>query len=163
VRKINLGRHQAQCAICNHPDREQIEEEWVNWGPTSYTARRYGVSRDGIYRHAHALGLFRKRERNAIRVLEKMIERVDSTEMNCATMLSALKLCLSLTKQPDETPQVQDMPPRELLDKTSEDERKAIATDGSLPPGDTAEKGATPPHSQDGPLGGQAGENTTLQ
>ena len=25
-RRVNLGRHQAQCTICLSPDREQIEE-----------------------------------------------------------------------------------------------------------------------------------------
>ena len=105
--KVNLGRHQAQCAICNHPDREQIEYEWVNWGRTSYIAECYRVSRYGLYRHAHALDLFSKRERNIKGALEKIIERMDVTDMSGGTILGAIKLYLSLIKPPDETPQVE--------------------------------------------------------
>jgi len=161
--KVHLGRHQAQCSICKHPDREEIEYEWVNWGQTCNIAERYGVSRYGLYRHAHALGLFSKREKNIKGFLERMIEDINFAEMTSAAGLGYIKLYLSLIKPPDESPQVKGLNPRELFDKMSEDERKAFATDGSLPAWYAAAKGATPPHSQEGPQETQVTENTKLQ
>ena len=29
---VNLGRHEAQCSICCHPQRQEIEEAFVDWG-----------------------------------------------------------------------------------------------------------------------------------
>src|SRR5262249_17581079 len=39
-------------------------EAFVNWGKPSRLATKYSLSRDSIYRHAHALGLIDKRRRN---------------------------------------------------------------------------------------------------
>ncbi len=93
---LNLGRHQAQCTICMHPYRHEIEAEWIGWGDTRYIAEQYKVSRDAIYRHAHAFDLFSKRRANIRRVLEKIIERVDTTPMNGSNILSALKAYVQL-------------------------------------------------------------------
>lgn len=75
ARSVNLGRHQCQCTICLSPYCQQIEEEWINWGNTTLIAERYGVTRDAICRHAHALDLFSKRQRNIKMALERIIER----------------------------------------------------------------------------------------
>ena len=74
----SLCRHQCQCSVCSHPQRQAIEEEWVNWGSTTLLAEKCGLSRDGIYRHAHALGLFRERQKGIKRLYEKVLERLDS-------------------------------------------------------------------------------------
>ena len=54
---VNLGRHESQCLLCQHPQREDIEREWIDWGNTSRLAEEYGLSRDSLYRHMHAMGL----------------------------------------------------------------------------------------------------------
>jgi hypothetical protein len=68
---VNLGRRAAECKICAHASCAAIEQEFVNWAGANRIARTYGVSRDGVYRHAHALDLFRKRQRNIRAALEK--------------------------------------------------------------------------------------------
>jgi hypothetical protein len=62
-RSVSLGRHQSQCSICSHPQREEIEEEWINWGCTTLLADRYRVSRYSIYRHMRALDLSKERQK----------------------------------------------------------------------------------------------------
>jgi hypothetical protein len=71
---VNLGRHAAECKICAHVNRAEIEQEFVGWAGANRIATTYGVSRDGVYRHAHALDLFRKRQRNIRAALERIIE-----------------------------------------------------------------------------------------
>jgi len=29
---VNTGRREAQCRVCQHPQREDIEREWIDWG-----------------------------------------------------------------------------------------------------------------------------------
>ena len=56
--------------------------------------RRYA-----IYRHAHAFGLFSLRKRNVVRVLEKILERGDDTQLNGSTILSAFKLYVKVNHE----------------------------------------------------------------
>jgi hypothetical protein len=62
---VNLGRHQSGCKICSHPQREEIERDFITWKSPTPIVKQYGLAdRTSIYRHAHALGLFAKRSRN---------------------------------------------------------------------------------------------------
>ncbi len=39
IKKISLTRHSAKCAICNHPDREEIEYDFLHCtAPTTSSA-----------------------------------------------------------------------------------------------------------------------------
>lgn len=59
------GRHEQNCTICKHAGRESIEKEFINWRSPVGIAKVYGLSdRATVYRHAHAFGLFAKRQRN---------------------------------------------------------------------------------------------------
>ena len=59
---VTLARHRAQCRICRHPRREEIEWEFLDWVPGREIAETYklGSSR-AVYRHAHAHDLLRRR------------------------------------------------------------------------------------------------------
>jgi hypothetical protein len=72
----NLGRHAAECKICAHGQREDIERDFINWRSPAAIAKSYKLTnRASVYRHAHAYGLFSKRQRNVRAALEKIIER----------------------------------------------------------------------------------------
>jgi|SRR5580658_5800830 hypothetical protein len=69
-------RHRRKCLICRHPDREEIEEEFVNWHDVWYLAKHYNISdHRSIYRHARATGLIVRRRENMRQVLDSIIER----------------------------------------------------------------------------------------
>ena len=36
---VNIGRHQAQCSVCKHPERDEIELAWIEWGYTNGIAQ----------------------------------------------------------------------------------------------------------------------------
>ena len=88
---VNRGRHEAGCKVCAHADREAIEYEWLNWGNTTRLAEAYGLSRDSLYRHAHALNLFEKRQRNIRKALERIIEQAENVEVNASAVVSAIQ------------------------------------------------------------------------
>jgi hypothetical protein len=52
--------------------------------------KQYGLSRDSIYRHAHALGLMDKRRRNVRAALEKIIEKAGDVEVSATAVVSAV-------------------------------------------------------------------------
>jgi hypothetical protein len=136
----NLARHKAQCLICRSEYREILETWFINWeSPDQIIQKSVGLSRDSIYRHAHALGLFRKRARNVKVVLGKIIERLGYAPVNGSTILSAVKL---LAKMESEEQARENTDPRKLFDRMSPAEREAFARTGALPEwfsGDDAE------------------------
>lgn len=64
-KSVSPGRHEQNCGICKHEERESIERDFVGWRSPATIAEEYQLSnRATVYRHAHALGLFVKRQRN---------------------------------------------------------------------------------------------------
>jgi hypothetical protein len=93
------NRHQRKCEICHHPDREAIEEEFVHWHEPYAISRRYSVSKQSIYRHAHATGLIAHRRDNTRSILERILEQAAGTETKVTgqTIINALRAYTCLT------------------------------------------------------------------
>ena len=84
------GRHEYHCSICSHAKREEMEQAFVDWTSPARIGKDYGVSRDSVYRHAHALGLMAKRRRNVRSALERIIEKAGEVEASAAAVVSAV-------------------------------------------------------------------------
>ena len=56
----------------------------------------YQVSHDAMYRHAHALGLFEKRKKNIMRALERIIEKVMTTQPSASAVVAAINAYIKL-------------------------------------------------------------------
>ena len=69
--------------------RAEIEEDFLNWVGPGRIARRYRISRDAIYRHAHAVRLMERRQRNIRAALERIIEHADKVKPNASAVVSA--------------------------------------------------------------------------
>lgn len=93
------SHHRRQCSICNHPEREGLEEEFLRWENPYNTALDYGVKERAIYRHAHALRLFDKRERNIRYALGHVIQRLDSIDISSDAAIRAVRLFTRLSQQ----------------------------------------------------------------
>ena len=75
----DFSRHSRRCSVCSHRDRDAIEADFVRWRSPETIANTYGiVDRASIYRHAHATGLFARRKRETCRVLENILECVET-------------------------------------------------------------------------------------
>jgi len=147
---VNHGRHEAQCAVCSHPRREEIERDWLDWGSTSRIAREYKLSRDSIYRHAHALGLFPKRQRNIRKALERMIEQAETVDVTAPAIVSAIQAYAKINSRGQWIDRVEGLNLNELFERMTRDELDSYARDGTLPEWFQARVGATGVDSQEG-------------
>jgi hypothetical protein len=80
-RPVSLGRHKRKCSVCRHPERHDIEQDFLHWRNPDEIAAQYGLSGwSAVYRHVRAFGLFAERRRNARFALEYIIERVNEID-----------------------------------------------------------------------------------
>jgi len=163
ARSVSLGRHQAQCSICRHPQRQEIEEHWIDWEHISRIEDLYQISRDALRRHSHALDLDSERRANALGALERIIENVQVAPPSASAVVSAVKALVKLTSSGQGTEQAQGTNPKELFERMSEVERLAFAKDGSLPDWFSGAKAATPTDSQEGEKESQVTETKRFQ
>jgi len=82
-RPPDFYRHARLCVVCNHPERDAIEADFVRWQSPEKIAADYQIAdRSSIYRHAHATGLFVIRKRELPRVLETILECVGNANLD---------------------------------------------------------------------------------
>ena len=87
--RVNLDRHRRNCSICRLSRLDEIEHDFVNWRSPSAIVEEYGLSdRSSTYRHAAALDLFAKGQRNVRAALEKIIGKVFAVEVIVGTVLA---------------------------------------------------------------------------
>jgi hypothetical protein len=92
--KPDPSHHGRRCAVCNHPNREAIEGDFLNWRSPEMIAREFNIrDRASIYRHASALNLYAQRKRHLGRVLENIIECSDvCTFDHCDMIIRAVRV-----------------------------------------------------------------------
>src|SRR6185437_6086283 len=95
----SFERHARKCAICNHPDCDSIESDFVNWRSEATIALNYQLpSRSSVYRHAAAAGLLERRRANLRGVCERIIEHVDQAPPSGMAVLRALRIYSQITE-----------------------------------------------------------------
>jgi hypothetical protein len=153
-RAVSKGRHEAQCCICSHPRREEIEQTFVNWASVARIAEEYSVSRDGIYRHAHVFGLMDKRRRNVRAALERIIEKAGEVDVNASSVVGAVSAYARINARGEWVERSETVNLGEMFQRLSTEELEAYARDGSLPAWFRVAVGPTAPDSQGGPDAG---------
>jgi hypothetical protein len=96
----DLERHQRKCVICHHPDREAIEELFVDWQSPETISETFDIEDwSTIYRHARATGLYKQRGRNVRSALERVIEYAGhgSTTVTAIGIVRAVRAYACLT------------------------------------------------------------------
>jgi hypothetical protein len=69
-------RHQRKCRICRHPDRLEIEQEFLHWRSSAEIAEAYGLpDHSSVCRHARALGLYNQRGERICFALVPILEQ----------------------------------------------------------------------------------------
>jgi hypothetical protein len=87
-----LELHRSRCCICCGNHQEEIDEAFVNWEFVGHIAEEYKINRRAIYRHAHATGLFEKRDQNIRRALGRIIHEADHVAITGDTVVRAIKI-----------------------------------------------------------------------
>ncbi len=89
---VSLGRHRRSCTVCAHQQREEIEGAFIGWRSPAAIAEEFGLAdRASVYRHAHALWLFPKRQRNIRAVLERILEKAGEVDVTASAVVSAVQ------------------------------------------------------------------------
>jgi hypothetical protein len=133
VRPVNQGRHSSRCTICSHSQHDEIDQAFLNWTAPSRLALEYSVSRDSIYRHAHALGLMEKRRRNLRAALDHIVEKAGEVEVNAAAVVSAVSALARINSRGEWVERTQTVNLNALFERMTAEELEAYAKDGTLP------------------------------
>ncbi len=107
-------------------------------------------NRASVYRHAHAFGLFAKRQRNVRAALEKIIERAGEVDVTAAAVVAAVQAYSKINTAGQWVDQSEQVHLNELFERMTPAELEAYARDGSLPAWFTARAGASETESQEG-------------
>lgn len=143
-------RHERDCTVCCHPDRQQIEQDWVGWGSTTRIAKQHKLTRDSLYRHAHALGLFAKRRLNIRTALEQIIEKAETVKVNAGSVVAAIQAYAKINAQGQWVERSERLNLNELFERMTRDELDDYAREGKLPNWFEELAGATHIDSQEG-------------
>jgi hypothetical protein len=84
-------RHTRKCAICNHPDRREIEEAYLAWVSPNLIVNEHSLpSFSSLYRHVEATGLPILRRRRIRAALDPVIEQACSVRVTGADVIRAI-------------------------------------------------------------------------
>lgn len=142
------SRHEQNCSICNHTNREEIEQDFCEWKSVVAISREYKVNRVALYRHARAVGLFAQRDRNVKAALARLIERGYAVKVTASSLISAIQAYAKINAAGewiDKSENVNVTNTKELFSRMSRDEMLRYAETGELPawwPADTSRKAA---------------------
>jgi hypothetical protein len=133
-RKPSIARHKVLCSVCAHLQRAEIEREFVTWGSPERIATEYDLgNRATIYRHAHAMGLFEKRNRNHCAALARLIEQADNVPVVSASVIVQAVVALEKIQAQGKFEEPDGNSRSELYECMSLEECKKYAEDGTLP------------------------------
>ena len=132
-RDVSLARHSSKCSLCAHVQREEIEQEFVNWTSPTRIATAHEISRDSVYRHAWAVGLIARRQKNVRSALEKIIEHAGEVEVNASSVVAAVAAYARINAAGQWVERSETVNLNELFDRMTRDELEKYAQDGTLP------------------------------
>ena len=149
-KRTSLGRHRRNCSVCAHPEVQEIEAAFIAWKSPAAIAEEFGLSdRASVYRHAHALSLFAKRQKNVRAALEKIIERAGDVEVTATAVVSAIQAYTKINAAGEWVEKVETVSLNDLFDRMSAAELDTYATSGVLPNWFRSTVGATSDDSQE--------------
>jgi hypothetical protein len=142
--RASLGRHRRNCSVCSHPKCAEIESDFVSWRSPGAIAQEYGLAdRASVYRHAHALGLFPKRQRNVRAALERIIEKAGEVDVTAGAVVAAVQAYAKINAAGQWLDRSEHVNLNELFEKMTQQELEVYAKDGTLPDWFTTTLGAT--------------------
>src|SRR5205085_2700869 len=73
--KPRPAQHRAICAVCNHPQKEDIERRYLAFETCEKLAAEFGLSDDSIGRHGRYFGLDERRVGDTEKLLKIVVAR----------------------------------------------------------------------------------------
>jgi hypothetical protein len=147
-RTANIERHSKRCRICSHRQREDIERDFIRWRSPAEIAKTYHLKdRSTVYRHAQALNLYPRRQRNVRAALERIIEKAGEVEVTAGAVVAAVQAYAKINAAGQWIERTETVNLHELFERMTQDELEAYARDGKLPAWFPQNVTATPPDS----------------
>ena len=132
--RVSIGRHQRNCSVCAHAQREEIEADFIAWRSPATIATEYALAdRTSVYRHAHATGLFEKRKRNIRAALERIIEKAGEVDVTASAVVSAVQAYSKINAAGQWIDRTEQVSLNDLFDRMSTAELEEYAQSGTLP------------------------------
>jgi hypothetical protein len=131
---VSLGRHKRTCSVCSHSEREEIEADFIAWRSPAAIAVEYGLAdRASGYRHAHALGLFAKRQRNIRAALERIIGKAGDVDVTASAVVAAVQAYAKINAAGQWVDRSEQVSLNDLFDRMCTQELEEYAQSGALP------------------------------
>ena len=97
---LAFDRHRRKCVVCHHPDRDEIEEEFLHWRSPYELARYYKISdHRSLYRHARATGLLDLRRHNFHSALDSLVEAAADARVTGDCVIRAIRAYSCIDRQ----------------------------------------------------------------
>ena len=142
--------------MCAHQQREEIEAAFIGWRSPATIAEEYGLAdRSSVYRHANALGLFPKRQKNIRAALERIIEKAGEVDVTASAVVAAVQAYAKINAAGEWIDRTETVSMNDLFDRMSTPELEAYAQTGTLPAWFRATVGATAADSQESSSDGE--------
>lgn len=101
----SFEHHRRKCQVCNHPDREAIEELFIAWHSPRSIRIEFGTYHrldcSSIYRHARAAGLYAKRRKNLRAVFDLILEHAGNIAPTAHGIVAIVRAYSCLTDTHD--------------------------------------------------------------
>ena len=135
AKKVGTERHSRLCRVCNSPDRDSIERDFVSWERPSAICKRYGLrSRTTLALHTYALRLNDRRDGNIRGFLSRFLERGAGIKPTAASLMTACTILSKLDGAGKLVDTVQfEKASNPLFERMSRIELLEFARTGSLP------------------------------
>lgn len=154
--KFSIGRHKRTCSVCRHERRGEIESAFIGWRSPAAIAEEYGLAdRASVYRHAHALGLFQKRQRNVRAALERIIEKAGEVDVTASAVVAAVQAYAKINAAGEWIERSETVSLNQLFERMSTEEMEAYAQSGVLPGWFRSTVGATAGNSRESESDGE--------
>jgi hypothetical protein len=86
-----------------------------------------------VYRHAHAVGLFPRRQRNVRTALGRIIEKAGEVDVTAAAVVAAIQAYSKINAAGQWVERSEHVNLNELFERMTRQELETYAQDGSLP------------------------------
>jgi hypothetical protein len=120
--------------VCRHDQRTEIESAFVGWRSPAAIAEEYALAdRASVYRHAHALGLYPKRQRNIRAALERIIEKAGEVDVTASAVVAAVQAYAKINAAGEWIDRTETVSLNDLFERMSNEEMEAYAQTGTMP------------------------------
>jgi hypothetical protein len=131
---MNGSLHKRHCIVCKHPNLAEIDQRFIGWEPPSSIARENHFNVRALFRHAHATGLFPKRDTNVRAALSRIIEKgMSLRKVTASAVVQAVAVFSKINSAGKWIDRSETVNLDDLFERMSDQEMEEYAAHGTLP------------------------------